>query len=244
MGKMENNVFGRKRRRKEEETDLAEETTDSGAETPEAAGGPYDAADAPDDDEQQFLDLGSLRIPALPGLKVGVASDDRGNPRPEVVISTEDSVMRLLACAAPRTEGIWDEVRTELAESLTKQGGEVTEAEGPYGTELRAKQPAGQNDTVTVRFAGIDGPRWFLRIMFQGACATDPEAAGVLDEVLSGVVVDRGTEAMPAREPLSLRLTPEMAEQQQKQQEARAEAPAKPNGAGRKRKPSPKPRKR
>ena len=242
-------MFGRKRRSKEEEADVTDETVDVGEDTPEAPAGPYDAADAPEDDEQSHLDLGSLRIPALAGLKVGVASDERGNTRPEVVISTEDSVMRLLACAAPRSEGIWDEVRGELAESLTKQGGKVVEVEdGPYGTELRARQPAGQNDTVTVRFAGIDGPRWFLRIMFQGACATDPEATPILDECLSGVVVDRGVEAMPVREPLTLRLTPEMAEQQKQQADATAEAPARANGSeratARKRKPSPKPRKR
>ncbi|ADD44176.1 DUF3710 domain-containing protein [Stackebrandtia nassauensis] len=243
-------MFGRKRRRQEEEA--VEETVDVVEDdaAPEATTGPYDAADAPEDDEQH-LDLGSMRIPALAGLKVGVASDERGNTRPEVVISTEDSVMRLLACAAPRTEGIWDEVRAELAESLSKQGGKVEEIEdGPYGAELRAQQPAGQNDTVTIRFVGIDGPRWFLRVMFQGACATDPEAAPVLDECLRGVVVDRGVEAMPVREPLTLRLTPEMAEQQKKQAESAAatEAPAKANGAeragARKRKPSPKPRKR
>ncbi|MGH8876038.1 MAG: DUF3710 domain-containing protein, partial [Stackebrandtia sp.] len=217
------------------------------------AAGPFDAADAPEDDDNQRLDLGSLRIPSLPGLKVGVASDDKGNTRPEVVISTDDSVMRLLACAAPRSEDIWDEVREELSETLTKQGGKVVEVEdGPYGTELRAKQPAGQNDTVTVRFAGIDGPRWFLRIMFQGACATDPDAAPVLDECLRDVVVDRGVDAMPVREALPLRLTPEMQEQQKQQQAAQAVAPEtssrKVNGtdrpAGRKRKPSPKPRKR
>lgn len=241
-------MFGRKRRSKEE-ADVTDETVDVSEDTPEATAGPYDAADAPEDDEQNHLDLGSLRIPALAGLKVGVASDERGNTRPEVVISTEDSVMRLLACAAPRSEGIWDEVRGELAESLTKQGGKVVEvSDGPYGTELRSRQPAGQNDTVTVRFAGIDGPRWFLRIMFQGACATDPDAAPILDECLSGVVVDRGVEAMPVREPLTLRLTPEMAEQQKEQAETAAEAPARANGSdrgtARKRKPSPKPRKR
>lgn len=238
-------MFGRKRRGKDE--DLVEETT-TDIDTPETGSGPYDAADAPDD-EAEYLDLGGLRIPALAGLKVGIASDERGNTRPEVVISTDDSVMRLLACAAPRSEGIWDEVRAELAESLKTQGGKVVEVDdGPYGTELRSQQPAGQNDTVTVRFVGIDGPRWFLRVMFQGACATDPDAAGVLDECLRGVIVDRGIEAMPVREPLELRLTSEMQEQQKQQQAAAANAPTRANGsdggAGRKRKPSPKPRKR
>ncbi|HZE41847.1 MAG TPA: DUF3710 domain-containing protein [Stackebrandtia sp.] len=239
-------MFGRKRRRDEADGD-AVDVVDESTETT----GPYDVADVPDDDDTERLDLGSLRIPALPGLRVGVASDDEGNPRPEVIVSTEDSAVRFLACAAPRSEGIWDEVRVEIAKSIVEQGGTATEVDdGPYGVEMVAKQPAGQGDTMTIRFIGINGPRWFLRILVQGDLATDPEASSVLDECIRGVVVDRGTEAMPVREPLPITLTAEMVEQQRQHQEALAEqqttAPAKGGGrsSGKKRKPSPKPRKR
>ena len=56
------------------------------------------------------------------------------------------------------------------------------------------------------RFAGVDGPRWFLRAVFQGPAAQDPAAAAELESVVRDVVVVRGTEAMAPRELLPLRL--------------------------------------
>jgi hypothetical protein len=91
-----------------------------------------------------------------------------------------------------------------------------------------------------------------VRCVFQGGVAVDPSSAGPLAECLHGLVVDRGHEAKPVREPLPLRLPRELAEQAQAQQDA-APAPepsgdASPpvNGAGPgqppRRKPSPRPR--
>jgi hypothetical protein len=252
-------VFGR--RRKRDDQDVLREDDVMEVETEEISG-PYDSADAPDDDMMR-LDLGSLRIPALPGLKVGMPADDSGRLRQEVVISNDDSVLRLAVCAAPRSEGIWDEVREEIAASVAKQGGRTEEVEdGPYGVELVAHQPAGQQGTVVMRYIGIDGPRWFVRALLQGARASTCEDDTVLDECLRGLIVERGTAAMPVREGLPLQLPAEMLEEHRKrlarQQQAEATAPAPqpakpaaagkvagtPAGRGAKRKPSPKPRKR
>lgn len=117
--------------------------------------------------------------------------------------------MQLGAYAAPRTEPIWDEVRAEIRESL-RDAVAVEEIAGPYGTELRARVRAG--DAVRdVRFVGVNGPRWLVRAVYQGPAAVDPARAGLLAQCLAGVVVDRGREARPVREPLPLRLSPEVA---------------------------------
>jgi len=168
--------------------------------------GPYDISEAPEGVKR--LDLGSLQIPAVPGVEVRVQARPDGAVG-QVFLVHGDSSMQLGAYAAPRTEPIWDEVRAEIRESL-RDAVAVEEIAGPYGTELRARVRAG--DAVRdVRFVGVNGPRWLVRAVYQGPAAVDPARAGLLAQCLAGVVVDRGREARPVREPLPLRLSPEVA---------------------------------
>ncbi|MEU1810445.1 DUF3710 domain-containing protein [Micromonospora sp. WMMD1076] len=198
-------IFSRKR---------ADEARDNGVldaeETPSAPDrGPYDVSEAP---EAPRLDLGSLRIPAVPDVEVRVQADPQGVIQ-QVVLVHGQNALQLGVFAAPRSEGIWDEVREEIRQSLVGDGATAQEVEGEHGPELRARvrTPDGPTD---LRFVGIDGPRWMVRGVFQGTAATDPAAAGPLAACLDGLVVDRGQEAKPVREPLPLRLPREVAEQQ------------------------------
>jgi hypothetical protein len=129
-----------------------------------------------------------------------------------VQLQHQGSWLQLGAFAAPRTEGIWDDVRETLRSALVAGGAKPVEVQGEYGVELQARvrDPKG---TVEVRHIGIDGPRWFVHGVYLGAAAVDPDQAGPLREVLRGVVVDRGTEARPVSEALPLRLPPEAAAQ-------------------------------
>jgi hypothetical protein len=171
--------------------------------------GPYDILDAPDEVER--LDLGSLKIPAVPGIEIRVAANPEGQVE-QVVLVAGESAMQLGALAAPRTEGIWDEVRATVRQQFFDEGMAAEEIPGPYGTELRARvrTPEGM---VDLRFVGVDGPRWMVRAIYQGPAAVDPEQAGPLAECLHGVVVDRGNEAMPVNEVLPLTLPSEMVDQ-------------------------------
>jgi hypothetical protein len=200
--------------------------------------GPYDRDQAPDGVER--LDLGSLQIPAVAGVEVRVQADPDGQVQ-QVILVYGESALQLGVFAAPRSEGIWDEVREDIRKQLSTDGVAAEEADGDYGAELRARvrTPDGVTD---LRFVGVDGPRWMVRGVFQGPAAADPEAAGPLLECLRGLVVDRGAEAMPVREPLPLRLPREMAEQAR----AEGEGPPRVNGApaSTPRKPSPRPRRR
>ncbi|HEY0698567.1 MAG TPA: DUF3710 domain-containing protein [Micromonospora sp.] len=190
--------------------------------------GPYDISEAPAG--VQRLDLGSLQIPAVPGVEIRVQANPEGVIQ-QVVLVTAESALQLGVFAAPRSEGIWDEVREEIRRSLFNEGAAAEEADGAYGIELRARvrTPEGLTD---LRFVGVDGPRWMVRGVYQGAAAGDPSAAGPLAACLDGLVVDRGQEAKPVREPLPLRLPREFAEQSQQAMEAAADqsAPARANG--------------
>jgi hypothetical protein len=206
-------IFSRKRAgagrhaRDERTTEVLEHDAEEA--TPTLERGPYDISEAPDG--VQRLDLGSLHIPAIEEVEVRVQADPQGVIQ-QVVLVHGENALQLGVFAAPRSEGIWDEVREEIRQSLLRDGANAVEAEGEYGTELHAqvRTPDGPTD---LRFVGIDGPRWMVRGVFQGAAAVDPSAAGPLAECLDGLVVDRGQEAKPVREPLPLRLPREIADQ-------------------------------
>lgn len=194
--------------------------------------GPHDVTEAPPGVSR--LDLGSLLIPTVEGVEVRVQADPDGTIQ-QVLLAHEDSALQLGVFAAPRSEGIWDEVRDEIHQSLRADGAAAEEIHGEYGAELRARLrgPDGQTD---MRFVGVDGPRWMVRGVFYGRAAVDPEAAGPLLACLHGLVVDRGHEAKPVREPLPLRLPREMAaeaQQAQAQQTQQTQAqPAQAQGPG------------
>lgn len=168
-----------------------------------ATTGPFDVRDAPEDDVQR-ADLGSLRVPLEAGFDLQVEV----NEVKQVISATlarPDGSMQLGLFAAPRNEGIWDGVRAEIAESLTQQRGAPEErAGGPFGTELLGTLP-GPAGRIPVRFVGIDGPRWFLRALFAGAPA-DPDNAHKFEDLLRQVIVVRGNEPLPVREPVPLTL--------------------------------------
>ena len=175
--------------------------------------GPWDVEDAPHD-ELPRLDLGAVQIPMSEGLEVRVDAQD------DLMVSATlvdgHSMLTMHVFAAPRSSGIWTEVREEIAGSLRESGGEAQEDTGPFGPELRARIPAEapvQGAMLqSARFLGVDGPRWFLRGMLTGPAATDPVQARRLEECFRGTVVVRGGEAMAPRELLPLRLPREAVE--------------------------------
>jgi hypothetical protein len=170
--------------------------------------GPYDISEAPEGVSR--LDLGSLKIPVIDGVEVRVQADPDGAIQ-QVVLVYGSNALQLGVFAAPRSEGIWEDVRAEIRQSLAADGVIAQEVSGEYGVELRARvsTPDGVTD---IRFVGIDGPRWMVRGVYQGAAAVDPANAGPLSECLRGLVVDRGHDAKPVREPLALQLPKEVTE--------------------------------
>jgi hypothetical protein len=163
------------------------------------------------------LDLGAVQLPVPEGMEVRV--DVQDNIVVAATVISGNSALQVHAFAAPRSAGIWADVRDEIAASLRESGGAADVTDGPFGSELRARIPAeapGQGASLQpARFVGVDGPRWFLRGMFTGAAATDPAQATALEAVFRDTVVVRGGDAMAPRELLPLRLPKEALEQPQ-----------------------------
>ena len=174
--------------------------------------GPWDVDDLPEDGRNR-LDLGGIHVPVPEGVELRVDLDENQTIVAATFVHDQD-VMQVGAFAAPRSEGIWPEVREEIASALREQGGSSAEAEGPLGTELHARIPTDQPGVFApARFVGVDGPRWFLRALVTGPATAQGQIDPVLAEVFTGIAVVRGADAMAPRDPIPLRLPKDAAEQ-------------------------------
>lgn len=195
-----------------DETELDDELEED---EPEArVPGPYDEAEAPDDDLVR-LDLGGLRVPGTEGMELRLDLDEATQNVVAVTVVTGDSGLQIMAFAAPRTEGIWDDVREEIRVALAAQG-PVEEAQGTFGKELLATLPVagpqGQSGVQPVRFIGVDGPRWFVRGLISGPAARNADAAAPLEDVFRNTVVVRGGDPMAPGDQLPLQMPGELPE--------------------------------
>lgn len=174
-----------------------------------AQNGPLDFAEA--NNMRPYVDMGALKI--LPREKMNIRLDVEESSKRIIAVSLDymDSTLQLQAFSAPRSTGLWHEIREQIANQINTQGGSTTVRDGSLGPELLAqiKVPAqgGQPESMRLaRFVGVDGPRWFLRGAISGKAATDPAAADAIDEVFRSVVVVRGNTPMPPRELIPLRM--------------------------------------
>ena len=172
--------------------------------------GPHDASEVGDPSRGGRVDLGGLWLPGRPGLEVRVEADQQTGEVVAVTLVLGDSALQVHPFAAPRSEGIWDDVRAEIRSGITQQGGTVDEVDGPLGTELRTRVPVraadGSQQVQPARFVGVDGPRWFLRGVLTGKAAVDPGTDADLVALFRDVVVVRGNDPMAPRDPIPLRL--------------------------------------
>lgn len=170
--------------------------------------GPWDSTEKAPAEDESYLDLGPLLIRGQEDLTIQLPADGEDGEIGSVVLVSEDSALELRVFAATRSGGLWDEVRDDLAEEVTRLGGESTIADGPYGSELHiavpATSPEGEEGLQPSRIIGIEGPRWLLRATVLGTAALDLTDSGPLMGALRDVIVVRGAEPRIPREPLLL----------------------------------------
>ena len=156
-----------------------------------------------------MLNFGSLLIPERPELAIRVEYDEASAQIVAVTLDLNFSTIQLQAFAAPRTEGLWHEIREQLKASVLQQSGEAKFVVGAFGPELLAQLPVfdSQNRQIasrTDRFIGIDGPRWFLKAVVRGAAVRDTMSAVEIDDLFRSIVVDRGETPLPPSDLLPL----------------------------------------
>jgi len=195
--------------------------------------GPYDISEVEgieSTEESPKIDLGSLILTAVPNaeLRLQVAEETGEIMSAMLVLETQvyegfdklspveppasanqkpqtySSALELGAYAAPRSGGLWAELREEISRSATEAGGTASLGEGPFGVELRrlipVTTPDGEEGYQPSRMWVAEGPRWLLRGIVYGQAAIEDDAdSPVVADVLSAfrqVIVRRGDEAM------------------------------------------------
>ena len=172
------------------------------------ANGPWDVSEAPSDPGVERIDLGALLVTPTAGIDVQAQADQSTGTVTQLTFNRPDSMVQVQPYAAPRSGGMWEDIRTQIAASINASGGLVEVAEGPFGPELRAQvvPSDGSAGLQPARFCGIEGPRWFLRAVFLGKAARPGEAADALEAMVRSLIVVRGAEAMPVGAPIPIRL--------------------------------------
>jgi hypothetical protein len=173
-----------------------------------AEDGPFDADEA--NPARPYVDLGGLKILPREGLHLRLEVEEGTNRVVAVGLDYAGSTLQVQAFAAPRSTGLWHEIRAQIGDQITKQGGTSTEREGTFGPELVGEVPvaagasADASTSRLARFVGVDGPRWFLRGVIAGEALTNPTAELAIEELFRSVVVVRGTQPMPPRDLIPL----------------------------------------
>lgn len=206
------------------------------------ATGPWDSTEeAP---EVKRMDLGSMKVPMEQGteIQVNVAQDKQGKQKIiGITLVRGKTLLQVQPFAAPKSSGLWDEMREELREQVTKQGGRVEDHDGTFGSELRALVPVkgkktedGKQLGQRVRFIGVDGPRWVLRGVIRGEGASKPEVMAEAEQMFAGIVVVRGDQPAPPSEMLTITVPKQIQEQMaQAAQQRAAQKAARSGNAGR-----------
>lgn len=178
--------------------------------------GPWDRSETTADEEDPaYVDLGGMVVRGRPGLELRLQVNEASQQVEAVMLAGADSGLELRAFAAPRWDGIWEDVRKDIAAEAAKRGGTATEVDGEFGTELKVvvpvQTPDGRQATQPSRIVGVDGPRWMLRGTFLGASAQEADPAGLVEQAFRDVIVVRGDGPMAPRDMIAMRMPDEAA---------------------------------
>jgi len=171
--------------------------------------GPLDDSEA--NPVRPYVDLGGVKILPREGLHLRLEVEEESQRVVAVGLDYANSTLQVQPFAAPRSTGLWNEIRGQIAEQVQRQGGRVSERDGVFGPELVAEIPVAPpqgapGETRVARFVGVDGPRWFLRGVIAGDAAVKPEAAALVEDLFRSIVVVRGNTPMPPRDLIPLRM--------------------------------------
>ncbi|TQL53499.1 uncharacterized protein DUF3710 [Subtercola boreus] len=171
-----------------------------------ATDGPFDSDEA--NPARPYVDLGGVKILPREGLQLRLEVEEGTQRVVAVGLDFAGSTLQVQAFAAPRSTGLWNDIRAQIRDQITGQGGTLVEQVGVFGPELVAEVPAPGPDGTPVlrlaRFVGVDGPRWFLRGVIAGDAMQNEASRAAVEELFRSVVVVRGGSPMPPRDLIPL----------------------------------------
>lgn len=186
---------------------MTEELSPKSAPIDREVAGPFDETEA--SGVRPYVDLGSIKLIPREGLNLRLEVEEGSGRVVAVALDFAGSTLQVQPFASTRSTGLWNEIRANLAEQITGQGGAIREIDGPLGTELVGRIPVmqdGKQSFQDARFIGVDGPRWFLRGVIAGPAVTEAAAYSQMLELFRDIVVVRGQSPLPPRELLPLKV--------------------------------------
>ncbi len=153
--------------------------------------GPFDIDEVDlEGDDVQRIDLGALIVTPFEEMQLQLQVDEPRQQVQSFLVGDGVSAMEVALFAGPRRTSMLAEIREEITAATEKEGGEVTLLEGPFGVELRRRQPV----TDAQGRRGTHVSRTWLVVF--GRAALEPEDEDVsiaLLECFGNLVVRRGT---------------------------------------------------
>ncbi len=160
--------------------------------------GPWDVGDADVPDYDEYLDLGAYYLPFMKQIELRIKANRSTGAVLGATVTYKNSSLEVEAYAAPKTLGLWEDLREDFLESNAK----AKAVNGVFGTEITLPVSVKGGKSVSTRIVGVDGPRWMLRGIFSGTAATDPHAqeTQALNRFFADIVVERGEEPLAPRD--------------------------------------------
>jgi hypothetical protein len=169
--------------------------------------GPLDESEA--NAVRPYVDLGGVKIVPRADLQLRLEVEEGSQRVVAVGLDYAGSTLQVQPFAAPRTSGLWHEIRQQIVAQVHAQGGKTREQPGVFGPEVLAEIPVapGQGGSARLaRFIGVDGPRWFLRGVISGAGVGPGDATTSIEDIYRSIVVVRGNTPMPPRDLIPLHM--------------------------------------
>ncbi|MCT6810461.1 MAG: DUF3710 domain-containing protein, partial [Bifidobacterium sp.] len=95
-----------------------DETAAEQDEAEQSGKGPWDSMDPEAPDTDEYLDIGALMLPFLQGSELRLKANSQTGDVLGATITYKSSSLELEPFAAPKSRGVWDEVRADLLKAL------------------------------------------------------------------------------------------------------------------------------
>lgn len=187
--------------------DLSQEGQNKSAPADRVTNGPFDISEVTG--IRPYIDFGSIKVLPREGLQLRLEVNDTNKQLVAITLEYQGSTMQVQAFSAPKTTGMWRQVRGEIADQLSSNNASSTVVTGVLGEELHAMASSDTTpEPQPVRFIAVDGPRWMLRGVLMGKAAQQNDAANDMISLFRDLVVVRGELPMPPGQLLPLQIPP------------------------------------
>ena len=134
-------MFGRKKKTYNDDFDEVEALPRLSDEDAEiwSQPGPRNYKDV--DTSEGYVDMGAILLPSRPGMQLRTQVADDGTTVLQILVVLGNSGIQMSVAAAPRSGGVWDELRDEIRAGFEKQGAKVADIRTRYGAELLVDMP-------------------------------------------------------------------------------------------------------